>query len=195
MNECMNAEECMNASQPTTDDSAAERLEPEVMVEPDPPAAEPSALEALAAERDRLAAERNELKDLLQRNRAEFDNFRRRVEREKNELADYGSTEVMRSIIPLLDDFDRALAVESNDKVYSKGIELIHSRFVETLKKQGLEPIDSKGRKFDPNLHEAVDRVAMPDIEEETVAEEFQKGYNYKGRLLRPAMVRVGVKQ
>ena len=90
---------------------------------------------------------------------------------------------------------DRALAVESTDKVYSKGIELIHTRFNETLKKQGLEPIDSKGRRFDPNLHEAVDRVAMPDIEEETVAEEFQKGYNYKGRLLRPAMVRVGVKQ
>ena len=188
----------MNASQPGSD-GTAENFTPdnEPQVEPAPEAhhADLTLLEALAAERDQLAAERNELKDLLQRNRAEFDNFRRRSEREKLEIAEYGATELMRAVASLLDDFDRALAVESTDKVYSKGIELIHTRFNETLKKQGLEPIDSKGRKFDPNLHEAVDRVAMPDIEDETVAEEFQKGYNYRGRLLRPAMVRVGVKQ
>jgi len=184
----------MNASQPDTD-GTAENLASQTDNGDTEPQAEPSALEALASERDQLATERNDLKDLLQRNRAEFDNFRRRVEREKLELAEYGATELMRSVVSLLDDFDRALAVESTDKVYSKGIELIHTRFIETLKKQGLEPIDSKGRKFDPNLHEAVDRVAMPEIEEETVAEEFQKGYNYRGRLLRPAMVRVGVKE
>jgi molecular chaperone GrpE len=187
----------MNASHPGTD-GAAEHLEPETSGDTDTQSegfGDHPALEAVLNERDQLTAERNELKDLLQRSRAEFDNFRRRVEREKLEVAEYGATELMRSVITLLDDFDRALAVESSDKVYSKGIELIHSRFNETLKKQGLEPIDSKGRKFDPNLHEAVDRVAMPDIEDETVAEEFQKGYNYRGRLLRPAMVRVGVKQ
>ena len=187
----------MNASQPGTD-GTAENLAPETeSIDPDPEmhSHDPQIAESLATERDQLAAERNELKDLLQRSRAEFDNFRRRSEREKMEMAEYGATDLMRAVVTLLDDFDRALAVESNDKVYSKGIELIHTRFNETLKKQGLEPIDSKGRKFDPNLHEAVDRVAMPDIEEETVAEEFQKGYNYKGRLLRPAMVRVGVKQ
>jgi molecular chaperone GrpE len=183
----------MNASHPDTD-GTAENLAPETESGSAEPLGEQSPMEMLAAERDQLAAERNDLKDLLQRNRAEFDNFRRRVEREKLELAEYGATELMRAVVSLLDDFDRALAVESTDKVYSKGIELIHTRFNETLKKQGLEPIDSKGRKFDPNLHEAVDRVAMPEIEEETVAEEFQKGYNYKGRLLRPAMVRVGVK-
>src|SRR5579863_2456348 len=98
---------------------------------------EPSAAELLRAECDRLSTERNELKDLLQRNRAEFDNFRRRVEREKMELAEYGTTELMRTVVALLDDFDRAISVDSTDKVYSKGIELIHSRFMETLKKQG----------------------------------------------------------
>ena len=184
----------MNASQPGTDENLIH--EPEV-IDPDPETtmSAPGTLEAIAAERDQLAAERNELKDLLQRSRAEFDNFRRRSDREKMEIAEYGTTELMRAVVSLLDDFDRALAVESTDRVYAKGIELIHTRFNETLKKQGLEPIDSKGRRFDPNVHEAVDRVAMPDIEEETVAEEFQKGYNFKGRLLRPAMVRVGVKQ
>ena len=187
----------MNASQPGTD-RTPENLTSDTeasFIDPDPETGGPGTLEAICSERDQLAVERDELKDLLQRNRAEFDNFRRRSEREKMEIGEYGSTELMRAVVSVLDDFDRALAVESNDKVYSKGIELIHTRFNETLKKQGLEPIDSKGRKFDPNLHEAVDRVAMPDIEEETVAEEFQKGYNYKGRLLRPAMVRVGVKQ
>ena len=189
----------MNASHPGTDGTAENRI-PETeerSIDPDPELSGLAGgmLEAICTERDQLAAERNELKDLLQRSRAEFDNFRRRSEREKMEMAEYGATELMRAVISLLDDFDRALSVNSTDKVYSKGIELIHTRFNETLKKQGLEPIDSKGRKFDPNLHEAVDRVAMPDIEEETVAEEFQKGYNYKGRLLRPAMVRVGVKQ
>lgn len=189
----------MNASHPATDgptenfevEHGSESIDPEAEASPEVQ----GILEAIAAERDQLVAERNELKDLVQRGRAEFDNFRRRSEREKMEIGEYGSIDLMRAVISLLDDFDRALAVESTDKVYSKGIELIHTRFNETLKKQGLEPIDSKGRRFDPNLHEAVDRVAMPDIEEETVAEEFQKGYNYKGRLLRPAMVRVGVKQ
>lgn len=187
----------MNASHPATD-GPADNLAPETeapSIDSDPEISAHGMLEAISAERDQLAAERNELKDLLQRNRAEFDNFRRRSDREKMEIAEYGSTELMKAVVSLLDDFDRALAVESADKVYSKGIELIHTRFNETLKKQGLEPIDSKGRKFDPNLHEAVDRVAMADIEQETVAEEFQKGYKYKGRLLRPAMVRVGVKQ
>ena len=190
----------MNASQPDTNGTAenmATETEADNPIDPNPEthASDPGVLEAISAERDQLAAERNEIKDLLQRSRAEFDNYRRRSEREKMEIGEYGATDLMRAVVTLLDDFDRALGVESTDKVYSKGIELTHTRFVETLKKQGLEPIDSKGRKFDPNLHEAVDRVAMPDIEDEMVAEEFQKGYNYKGRLLRPAMVRVGVKQ
>ena len=148
----------------------------------------------LQSELEQANAERTELRDLLQRSRAEFENFRRRVEREKLELAEYGSHELMRAVAGVLDDFDRAVSVESADKVYSKGIELIHQRFLETLKKQGLEPIESKGRKFDPNVHEAVDRVPVEDLEEDTVLDEFQRGYNFKGRLLRPAMVRVGVK-
>lgn len=188
----------MNTSHPDTDGTAENIVHETEVIDPEPSthsAADAGVLETMAAERDQLAAERNELKDLLQRNRAEFDNYRRRSEREKMEIGEYGATELMRAVVSLLDDFDRALSVESTDKVYSKGIELIHTRFNETLKKHGLEPIDSKGRKFDPNVHEAVDRVAMPDIEDETVADEFQKGYNYKGRLLRPAMVRVGVRQ
>ena len=153
-----------------------------------------AAVTALQAELEQVGAERNELKDLLQRSRAEFENYRKRVEREKLELAEYGSHELMRAVAGILDDFARAVSVESTDKEYVKGIELIHQRFLETLKKQGLEPIESKGSKFDPKVHEAVDRVPVEDVQEDTVLDEFQKGYNFKGRLLRPAMVRVGVK-
>lgn len=155
---------------------------------------EPTPVDALRAELEQLATDRDSLKDLLQRNRAEFDNFRRRVEREKSELAEYGAMELMRSVVTVLDDFDRAVAVSCADREYAKGIELIHQRFSETLKKQGLEPIDSKGRKFDPNLHQAVDRTPSEEVEEDTVIDEFQKGYHYKGKLLRPAMVRVAVR-
>src|SRR3954449_13353239 len=109
----------MNASNSDTDGAAA-NVETQADSVSTEPQTEPSALEALAAERDQLVAERNDLKDLLQPSRAEFDNFRRRVEREKMEVAEYGATELMRAVVSLLDDFDRALSVESTDKVYSK---------------------------------------------------------------------------
>ncbi len=97
-------------------------------------------------------------------------------------------------VLPVLDDFERALKHETADRDYAKGVELIYQRFFETLKKMGLEPIESVGKRFDPAIHQAVQRVETEDSEDQTVLDEYQKGYNFRGKLLRPAMVKVAVK-
>ena len=91
------------------------------------------------------------------------------------------------------DDFERAIKSESSDKEYSKGMEMIYQRFYDSLKKLGLVPIVSTGQPFDPHIHHAVEMVETDEAPDHTVLEEYQKGYNFKGRLLRPAMVKVAV--
>jgi molecular chaperone GrpE len=149
---------------------------------------------ALTAERDQLAAEKADLKDRLLRALADFDNFRRRAERDRSEYVQFAAMEMVRDLIPILDDFRRAMKVETADKEYAKGIELIEQRLFETLKKAGLEPMEAAGKQFDPNLHQAVDRVQSEEWPDQTVLEEYQSGYNFKGKPLRPAMVKVAVK-
>ncbi|HUI78213.1 MAG TPA: nucleotide exchange factor GrpE [Bryobacteraceae bacterium] len=151
-------------------------------------------LAAVSAERDQFAAEKADLQDRLLRSRAEFDNARRRFERERSDFLQFAAMDLIREILPVLDDFERALKVETTDREYSRGVELIYQRLYETLKKQGLEPIECVGKPFDPNLHQAVERVPTEDAEDQTILGEFQRGYNFKGKLLRPAMVRVAVK-
>jgi molecular chaperone GrpE len=164
-------------------------------VEDNLPATTPEAqLAALTAERDQLAAEKADLKDRLLRALADFDNFRRRAERDRSEYVQFASMEMVRGLIPILDDFRRATKVESADKEYAKGVEMIEQRLFEALKKAGLEPIEAAGKLFDPNLHQAVDRVQSEELPDQTVLEEYQSGYNFKGKLLRPAMVKVAVK-
>jgi molecular chaperone GrpE len=166
---------------------------PEPAAEDDPPPSAPDAV----AERDQLAAEKAELQDRLLRAQAEFQNFRRRVEKERLELLAYASTEAVRALLPVLDDFERALKVETPGQEpaneYVKGIELIYQRLYEALKKLGLEPIVSTGQPFDPHIHHAVEMVETEVAADHTVLDEFQRGYNFKGRLLRPAMVKVAV--
>ncbi len=140
-----------------------------------------------------LIAERDDLKDRLLRSQAEFQNLRKRTERERVELFEYASMEAVRVLLPILDDFERAMKTESSDKEYVAGIELIYNRFYETLKKLGLEPIESLGKPFDPQIHHAVDMVETAEQPDHTVLDEFQRGYNFKGRMLRPAMVKVAV--
>lgn len=159
--------------------------------QPDPPDQLP---DVLKAERDGLKAERDELKDLLLRRQAEFDNFRKRSEKERSEYVQYAGMEIVREIIPILDDFDRAMKVEGGTAEYTKGVELIYSHMYETLKKLGLEPIETAGQSFDPHLHQAVERVETKDAPEGTILGEFQRGYNFKGKLLRPSMVKVAVR-
>jgi len=142
----------------------------------------------------RLAEEKAELQDLLQRRQAEFDNYRRRTDREKSDFAQYAATELIREILPIADDFERALAADSGSKEYAKGIEMIYNRLTDTLKKLGLEPIETAGKSFDPHIHQAVEKVQAADASDNSILGEFQKGYFFKGKLLRPSMVRVAVR-
>lgn len=140
-----------------------------------------------------LAVEKAELNDRLLRGQAEFQNLRRRIEKEKTEWHEYAATGAVGALLPILDDFERALRVETSDKEYAKGMELIYQRLLESLKKLGLEPIVSAGQPFNPHVHHAVDKFETAEAEDGTVLEEYQRGYNFKGRLLRPAMVKVAV--
>lgn len=158
------------------------------------PATPASTVEALTAERDRLAAEREDLQDRLLRRQAEFENFKRRAERERADVLEYANTETVRALLPIIDDFERALKVESADRNYVRGMELIYNRLSEALRKLGLEPIEAVGKPFDPNLHHAVDRQETNEYEDQTVLDEYQRGYYFRGKLLRPAMVKVAVR-
>jgi molecular chaperone GrpE len=155
----------------------------------------PSMLETVTAERDKLAVEKAELEDRLLRSRAEFQNARMRAERERSEYLQFASMDLVKELLPVLDDFERAMRVETPDREYAKGIELIYQRMYDGLKKTGLEPIDTTGKRFDPNLHQAIERVEDADSEDQTILAEFQRGYQFKGKLLRPAMVKVAVRR
>jgi molecular chaperone GrpE len=148
-------------------------------------------LAALTAERDQLVAEKAELYDRLLRRQADLENFRRRAQREKDEIREFAGAEVISQILPILDDFERALTVECADPDYRKGMLLIYQRLFETLQKLGLEPISAEGQKFDPYIHHAVETTETDEVEDHTVLAELQKGYNFRGKLLRPSMVRV----
>jgi len=149
---------------------------------------------AVTAERDKLAAEAADLQNRLRYARAEFDNARRRAERERSEYLQFAAMDLVKDILPILDDFERALQVETTDRNYAKGVELIYQRMSDTLKKLGLEPIETADQKFDPNLHQAVERVETENADDQSILGEFQRGYNFKGKMLRPAMVKVAVK-
>ncbi len=151
-------------------------------------------LAVLVAERDKLAAEKSELQERLLRRQAEFENFRKRAQREREEYLEFAGAGTMEALLPILDDFERALKAECVDKEYARGTELIYQRLLDTAKKLGLEPLQVVGEKFDPNRHHAVDRVQSAEAEDDRVLDELQRGYNYRGRLLRPAMVRVAYK-
>jgi molecular chaperone GrpE len=152
-----------------------------------------SQLAAIATEREQFAAEKAELQERLLRARAEFENARRRWDRDRLDHSQFAAMDMVRDLLPILDDFERALAVNTADRDYAKGVELIYQRMAETLKRLGLEPIETAGKMFDPNLHQAVERVQTEDAEDQAILGEFQRGYNFKGKLLRPAMVRVAV--
>jgi molecular chaperone GrpE len=150
-------------------------------------------LGSVTAERDQLAAEKADLQDRLLRRMAEFDNFRRRAEKEKAEIREYAAMETIRLLLPVIDDFERALRAGSADDEYTRGMELIFQRLSTELRKMGLEPVSTEGQKFDPHSHHALELRETDEFEDHAILEELQKGYNFRGRLLRPAMVRVAV--
>lgn len=140
-----------------------------------------------------LKGERDELYDRLLRKTAEFDNYRKRIERERREQADQAVVDLLQELLLVADDFDRALKVEAGEGAgaYRKGIELIHAKLHDLLRKHGVRPIDTVGADFDPNLHQAVVHEVSPEHREGEVIGEFRRGYRIGDRLLRPAMVKV----
>lgn len=157
-------------------------------------AEEASSAEATAsveAENEKLAAALAERDDRYLRLQADFENFRRRTRQEKEELAAVVTQSLLKDMLPLLDNFERALSADKNAATFHQGVEMIYKQMVEALQKNGLEYIETAGKKFDPNFHEAVMRVQNPEKEDDDIALEMQKGYMAKGRVIRPSMVQV----
>lgn len=149
-------------------------------------------IEALKGQVDGLNKDLQEKKDRLLRLQADFDNFRRRSAKEREEISAVVTQNFCKDMLPLLDNFERAMAAETKDvEAFQKGVEMIFTQFQEILKKNGLEHIEAVGQKFDPNFHQAVMRVEDPEKEDDTVAQELQKGYMVKGKVIRPSMVQV----
>ncbi len=132
-----------------------------------------------------------DLKDSYLRIRAEFDNFRKRTSKERSDLIRSASGRVLGNLLDIIDDFDRAISKGNTEDPFKKGIELIYSRFIDLLNREGLEEIDAIGEKFDPAVHEAVFQVESADHEEDTVASVIKKGYRMDGKVFRPAAVGV----
>ena len=143
-------------------------------------------------ELEKLQAAVQEKEERALRLQADFENFRRRTAKEKEELSAVVTQGILKDMLPLLDNFERAMAAEAKDiDSFKQGVEMIFKQFGEILVKNGLEHIEVEGQKFDPNFHQAVMRVENPDLEDETIAQELQKGYMVKGRVIRPSMVQV----
>ena len=172
---------------PTDTSEETERMEEE--------GGPPSGLDptpALADEIVELRKERDALHDRYLRQAAEFDNYRKRIDRERKESSDYAAADVLQDVLPILDDFERALQVDApGSGPYRQGLEIIHKALLELLRKRGVTPIDAVGTAFDPHIHQAVAYDAAPDKREGEVIAEFRRGYRLGDRLLRPAMVKV----
>jgi molecular chaperone GrpE len=144
------------------------------------------------AEPSQMERERDEFKDRWLRKSAEFDNYRKRIERERREQGDQAVVDILQELLLVVDDFDRALTVSGDEGgAYRKGVELIHAKLHDMLRKQGVRPMDVLGSDFDPNIHMAVMHEESPEHREGEVIGELQKGYMLHDRLLRPAMVKV----
>jgi molecular chaperone GrpE len=150
-----------------------------------------SAAAGLDSEIERLRAERDTLLDRLARSQAEFENARKRAAVEQQRFRDYALADAMRSLLPTLDSFERALKTWEEKSEFRNGVELIYKQLRDGLQKLGLAAIPAQGERFDPHLHEAVEMVETTAAEDHTVIEELQRGYQLKDRLLRPAMVKV----
>ena len=147
---------------------------------------------ALAEGMVELRKERDELRDRLLRQAAEFDNYRKRVDRERRETAQYAAAELLQDLLPIVDDFERALQIDApGAESYRQGLDIIHRGLMEMLRKRGVTPIESVGADFDPQVHQAVSYEEDSDRRDGEVTEEFRRGYRLGDRLLRPAMVKV----
>ena len=143
------------------------------------------------SELQKIKAERDSLLDRLARMQAEFENVRRRTVKEQQDFRDYAAVDAIKPLLPVLDSFERALQVKSEAAEFRSGVELIYKQLLTALAKLSVQPIVAKGEPFDPHYHEAIEMVETSDAPDHQVIEELQRGYKFKDRLLRPAMVKV----
>jgi len=161
----------------------------------DPATKAPLSLDQALAEREKALAERADLLEQFRRAQAEFENIRKRLQRDSQEAREYAAMETIRSLLPILDDFERALGTPNLDAEFLKGLNLIHQQILEVFLRAGLSLVELEG-KFNPHIHHAVDTVpAKDDEQDQDILAVYQKGYQFKDRLLRPAMVQVAVKE
>lgn len=147
------------------------------------------------AELAKLTADLEELRQTLLRRQADFDNYRKRIEKERFEDSKRATARLIEGLIPVIDGFEHALAAhrEAEYESYRKGFELIYKQLLDNVTKLGVERIDPLGKLFDPHLHQAMDRAETTEHKDGTILQVFQPGYVFHGRVLRPAMVRVAV--
>ena len=145
-------------------------------------------------EKDQRDQKIEELTDQLRRNMAEFDNFRKRTEKEKSAMFEMGARDILEKILPVVDNFERGLAAipgEEKESSFAKGMEMIYKQLIKTLEDAGVTPIEAVGKEFDPNLHNAVMHIDDENLGENVVAMELQKGYMYRSTVIRHSMVQV----
>lgn len=139
----------------------------------------------------KLRTERDSLLDRLARAQAEFDNARKRASKEQQDYRDYAVGDAAKSLLPVMDSFERALQTKSDAAEFRNGVELIYKQLQSALGKLSVNPIVAKGEPFDPHYHEAIEMVETREVPDHQVIEELQRGYKFRERLLRPAMVKV----
>jgi len=164
----------------------------------DPPAGDPPVAgseTSLASELEKLKAEKEELMQTMIRRQADFENFRKRTERDRHEEGRRGVERLVIDLIPVLDAFDLALQAHQDPayEEYRKGITLIRKQLWDTIAKHGVQRIEAAGKIFDPNLHQAIERMETTEFPDGHIVSVFQDGYQFNGRVLRPAIVRVAV--
>jgi molecular chaperone GrpE len=138
-----------------------------------------------------LREQNRQLTDQLLRTRADMDNARKRLAKERDEFRQYSLFQAMEALLPILDGFQLALNAEGGGEDYRRGVEIIYLQFLGTLQRLGLQPIEAVGKPFDPNVHEAIAAVETDAVPDQHVVDEMQRGFFFKNRLLRPAKVRV----
>lgn len=144
-----------------------------------------------------LRRERDDYYEKWLRTTAEFDNFRKRLERDRKDLADFAAADLLREVLPVVDDLERALQAPAGHSVdaYRRGVELIHKQIQDLLRKRGVSTIEAIGQDFDPHLHQAVTREVTDRFRDGEIIEELQRGYRLGERLLRPTMVKVATRE
>jgi len=160
--------------------------------QPSPPAAPGAPALISSDELEKLKAERDALLDRLARSQAEFENARKRAAREQQDFREYAAADTVKTLLPILDSFERALKIGAEEKSeFHSGVELIYKQLQDALGKIGLKTVPALGQPFDPHVHEAIEMVETTEAADHQVLEELQHGYKLKDRLLRPAMVKV----